>query len=163
MQLDAVIMMSKYSFEEDVIMSKAELAKTQLEDAIDLFLSGKRISVITLAGAAEEIFSRLLNIKKENSASEETWENIELIRNKTGLPYAGVRTKSDAFREWNQFKNALKHHSGKDEDPIEFSPFDAAYEMINRANINADKLGIIARNRQEYESWLIENIYTSKI
>ena len=154
--------MSKYSFEEDIVISKAELAKTQLEDAIDLFLSGKRISVITLAGAAEEVFSRLLNIKGEKSVAEETWEHIEEVRKKTGLAFAGNRTKKDAFREWNEHRNILKHHSEKDKDPVKFSPFDEAYEMINRANLNAERLGIVAKNYQDYENWLIENIYMNE-
>ena len=47
--------MSKYSDEPDIEISKANLAKVQLEDAITLFLSGKRISAITLAGAADGI------------------------------------------------------------------------------------------------------------
>ena len=151
--------MSKYSFEDDVILTKAEIARVQLEDAIELFLAGKRISAITLASAAEEIFARLLNLQDEASAAEETWEDIEEVRAATGLPYAGARTKSDAFREWNKERNALKHHSNVDEDPFTFSPFDAAFEMINRANTNGDRLGVVASNRQDYENWLIENIY----
>ncbi len=150
--------MSKYSYEEDIVISKLNLAKIQLEDAIDLFLSGKRISVVTLAGAAEEIFSRLLNLKDEKSAAEKTWQHIEEVREETGLEFAGERTKKDAFKEWNELRNILKHHSKNDKDPVEFSPFDEAYEMINRANVNAERLGIYAKNRQEYENWIIENI-----
>ena len=151
--------MSKYSFEDDVILTKAKIARLQLEDAIELFLAGKRISAITLAGAAEEIFARLLNLQGEPSVAEETWEHIEEVRAATGLPDAGSRTKSDAFREWNKDRNALKHHSNVDEDPFTFSPFDAAYEMISRANVNGDRLGVVASNRQDYENWLIENIF----
>ncbi len=40
--------MGQYSDEPDIEISKLDIAKTQLEDAIDLFLSGKRISAITL-------------------------------------------------------------------------------------------------------------------
>ena len=151
--------MSKYSFEDDVILTKAEIARLQLEDAIELFLAGKRISAITLAGAAEEIFARVLNLQGEASVAEETWEHIEEVRAATGLPYAGARTKSDAFREWNKERNTLKHHSNVDEDPLTFSPFDAAFKMINRANMNGDRLGVVASNRQDYENWLIENIF----
>ena len=151
--------MSKYSFEDDVVLSKTEIARFQLEDAIELFLAGKRVSAITLASAAEEIFARLLNLRGEVSAVEETWEHIEEVRAETGLPYAGARTKCDAFREWNEKRNALKHHSKADKDPLIFSPFDAAFEIINRANINGDRLGVVANNRRDYENWLIENIF----
>ncbi|MEJ1436307.1 MAG: hypothetical protein RPU61_03210 [Candidatus Sedimenticola sp. (ex Thyasira tokunagai)] len=151
--------MSKYSYEDDIKITKAELAKVQLEDAIDLFLSGKRISVITLAGAAEEIFARILNIQGDDSVAEETWRNIEEVRKETGLLFAGDRNKNDAFKEWNKYRNILKHHSKNDGDTVSFSPFDEAYEMINRAKLNADKLRITLKNRVDYENWLIENIY----
>ncbi len=154
--------MSKYSFEEDLTLSKQEIAKVQLEDAIELFLERKWISAVTLAGAAEEIFARLLNLRGEPSAAEETWKEIEEVRATTGLPYAGSRTKKEAFHEWNEMKNALKHHSGKDQDPLTFNAFDAAFEMINRANINGERLGVSAENRQEFENWCIENIFLTE-
>ena len=151
--------MTKYGLEDDVTLNKVEIARLQLEDAIDLFLAGKRISAITLAGAAEEIFSRLLNKRGQNSAAEETWEHIEEVRAATGRPFAGSRTKQDAFREWNEKRNALKHHSMTDEDPLTLNALDSAVEMINRTNINADRLGVVAKNRRDYENWLIENIF----
>ena len=151
--------MSKYSFEEDLTLTKQEIARIQLEDAIELFLARKWISAVTLAGAAEEIFARLLNLRGEPSAAEETWKHIEEIRAETGLPYAGSRTKKKAFHEWNEMKNSLKHHSNTDQDPLTFSAFDAAFEMINRANITGERLGVGAGNRQDYENWCIENIF----
>ncbi len=151
--------MGKYSEEEDVETNKADLAKTQLEDAIDLFLAGKRISAITLAGAADGIFSGLLKEKGKSSVAEDTWEGIDEVRANTGLSYAGDRTKKNAFNEWNEHRNRLKHHDKRDEETLVFSAFDEAYLAIQRANLDAEKLGIVARNRQEYENWLIENIY----
>ena len=154
--------MSKYSFEDDLVLNKVKIARLQLEDAIELFLARKWISAVTLAGAAEEILARLLNLRGEPSAAEETWEHIEEVRAATGLPYAGTRMKQDAFREWNEKRNALKHHSKTDEDPLTFSAFDAAFEIINRANINGDRLEVVANNRQDHENWLIENIFLMK-
>jgi len=146
---------SKLSFEENVILKKSEIAMLQLEDAIDLFMSGKRISVITLAGAADGIFAGLLKEVGETSAAEDTWKHIEEVRAKTGIAYAGERTKKDAFKEWNEHRNRLKHHDKRDEEVLEFSAFDQAYYAIQRANADADKLGLKARNRQEYENWVI--------
>ncbi len=151
--------MSKYSDEPDIEISKANLAKVQLEDAITLFLSGKRISAITLAGAADGILSGLLKQKGELTAAEETWDDVEAIRKKTGLAYAGDRKIKDAFKEWNEHRNILKHHDKRDGATLKFSAFDEAYHAIQRANIDAEKLGIVPNNRQEYENWLIENIY----
>ena len=60
--------MSKYSFEVNLTLTKQDIAILQLEDAIDLFLARKWISAVTLAGAAEEIFARLLNLGSKPSA-----------------------------------------------------------------------------------------------
>ena len=49
-----------------------------------------------------------------------------------------------AILEWNEMRNALEHHSGTDKDPLTFSAFDAAFEMINRANINGEHLEVRA-------------------
>ena len=151
--------MSKYSFEEDIEISKSELAKIQLEDAIDLFLSGKRISVITLAGAAEEIFARLLNIKGEQSIIEESFSSIQQLREEILHSVMDEKSKNEIFNEWNKNKNILKHHNKKDDISISFSPFDESYMMLQRAILNSEKLGVSLKNRQEYENWLIENIY----
>ncbi len=78
---------------------------------------------------------------------------------KTGLAYAGDRTKNKAFNEWNEDRNILKHHDKRDSDTLKFSVFDEAYHAIQRANLDGEKLGVVAANREDYENWLIENIY----
>ncbi|QYZ67009.1 MAG: hypothetical protein OI74_09205 [Gammaproteobacteria bacterium (ex Lamellibrachia satsuma)] len=150
---------SKLSFEKNVVLSKIEIALTQLEDAIELFITGKRLSVITLAGAADGIFAGLLKQRGDKNAAEDTWKYIEEMRANTGMAYAGDRTKKEAFNEWNEHRNRLKHHDNRDEETLEFSAFDQAYYAIQRANADAEKLGVEAKNRQEYENWLIETIY----
>jgi hypothetical protein len=147
-------------YEDNIVLSKAEIAKVQLEDAIDLFLAEKWVSAITLAGAADGIFAGLLKQQGKQSAAEETWPHIEEVRSVTGLDYAGTRTKKDSFNEWNEHRNALKHHDKEDEERLEFNAFDQAYYSIQRANGDAEKLGLVARNRQEYENWLIVNLFT---
>ncbi|MDP1933599.1 MAG: hypothetical protein Q8K47_01775 [Nitrosomonas sp.] len=150
---------SKLSFEENVALTKSEIAMLQLEDAIDLFMSGKRISVITLAGAADSILAGLLDQRGETSTAEDTWKYIEEVRANTGWAYAGERTKKEAFNEWNYHRNRLKHHDKRDGEVLEFSAFDQAYYAIQRANADAAKLGLKARNLQEYEYWVIETIF----
>ena len=137
-------------------MTKSEIAIEQLEDAIDLFMSGKRISVITLAGAADGILAGLLEQQGETSATEDTWKHIEEVRVKTGLAYAGDRTRNKAFKEWNYHRNRLKHHDKQDEEVLEFSAFDEAYWSIERANADAKKLGLKARNLQEYKNYVFK-------
>jgi hypothetical protein len=146
-------------YEKDVVLTKISIALAQLEDAIELFMKGRRVSSITLAGAADGIFSGLLKEKNILSPSEETWERIKEIREITGLAYAGDRTQKEAFNEWNEARNRLKHHDARDEDELVINIFDQAYYAIQRANYGADKLGIVAANRQEYENWLISNVF----
>src|SRR3546814_14517487 len=70
-------------YEYTVKLEKAKVALTQLEDAIDLFLNGRRLSSIVLAAAADGILSGILKQKGEKSAAEETWEDIEQARERT--------------------------------------------------------------------------------
>ena len=152
--------MPTLGFEELIKVKKADVALAQLEDAIDLFLVGKRLSSITLAAAADGIFSGLLKQKGEVSAAEETWDSIEKARESTGLDIAGDRTKKDAFNEWNWHQNRLKHHDKRDDDVLEINVFDHAYYAIKRAMADAEKLGLDPSNRFPFEEWLIENIFT---
>lgn len=147
-------------FEDSIKLGKAEVALTQLEDAIDLFLNGKRLSSITLAAAADGIFSGLLKQMGEKSAAEETWSSIEEARESTGLNIAGDRIRKDAFNEWNWYQNRLKHHDQRDEEWIEINIFDHAYYAIKRALADAEKLGLAPRNHFSFEKWLFENIFT---
>ncbi len=150
--------MGRYSEEDNSEIGKATLAKIQLEDAIDLFLTGKRISAITLAGAADGIFAGLLKQQGDDSAAKEVWNSIVDIRKSTGLKYAGERTEKDAFNEWNNSRNRLKHHDGKEDTTLLFNVFDEAFLSIQRANMDGDRLGVVAKNRQKYEKWIIENM-----
>jgi hypothetical protein len=146
--------------EGSTIISKADVALTQLEDAIDLFIIGKRLSSITLAAAADGIFSGLLGQNGEKTAAEDTWEGIELARKKTGLNIAGDRTSKDAFNEWNWHQNRLKHHDKRDDESLTINVFDHAYYSIKRALADANKLSLNPRNRCHFDSWMFENIFT---
>ncbi|WP_176442111.1 hypothetical protein [Zobellella denitrificans] len=48
-------------------VAKFEVAEEQLFDSLNIFINGHYYSASTLAGAAEEIFSRLLNSIGENT------------------------------------------------------------------------------------------------
>jgi|GEM_PF-1808920 len=152
--------MPSLEHEDSIKISKADVALTQLEDAIDLFLIGKRLSSITLAAAADGIFSGLLNQKGEKSAAEETWGNIERARESTELNIAGDRNKKDAFNEWNWHQNRLKHHNNRDDEWLEINVIDHAYYAIKRALADSERLGFKPRNHFLFEKWLFENIFT---
>lgn len=152
--------MPSLGYEGAVKVSKADVALTQLEDSIDLFLNKKRISSITLAAAADGVFSGLLKQKGEKSAAEEAWESIEQVRESTGFEVAGDRTRKDAFNEWNWHHNRLKHHDSQDDEWLEINIFDHAYYAIQRALADAKKLGLEPKNLFPFEKWMIENIFT---
>src|SRR3990167_2985642 len=152
--------LGNYRPNKDITVRKTEIAKVQLEDAIQLFLCGRCLSALTLAGAADGIFSEYLGSRGLQSIAEETWAGIVAVREKTGLAFAGNRTKKEAFNKWNMDKNRVKHHNKDDEEFVTINYFDAAYEMIQRANADGEKICLLAENRQEYETWVIENICT---
>ena len=67
-------------YEGDTAISKLEIARIQLEEAIALFLGEKFLCALTLSGAAEEILSRLLNARGQRSAVEESVDSILKIK-----------------------------------------------------------------------------------
>jgi hypothetical protein len=147
-------------YEDPIKIGKAEVALIQLEDAIDLFLSEKRLSSISLAAAADGIFSGILKQKGEKSAAEETWDSIEQARENTNINIAGDRTRKDAFNEWNWHQNRLKHHDKRDDGWLEINVFDHAYYAIERALADSKKLGLEPRNHYLFQKWIFENIFT---
>lgn len=151
--------MPSLGHEDTIRISKADVALTQLEDAIDLFISGKRISSITLAAAADGIFSGLINQDGKKNAAEETWDSIEQAGKRTGIDIAGDRNKKDAFNEWNWHQNRLKHHDKRDDVWLEINSFDHACYAIKRALANAANLGLNPRNQFQFNKWMIENVF----
>lgn len=146
-------------YEENSIVEKSFIGLAQLEDAITLYLSERRLSAITLAGAADGVFSGLLNQAGQLSAAQATWKSIEDARKSTGLPIAGDRTEKEAHWEWNEWRNRLKHHSKDSDLTIEFNVFDQAYYSIVRAKVGADLLGLEVSNWGDFESWNMKNIF----
>jgi hypothetical protein len=145
-------------YEENTRITKEELAKVQLTEAISLFLAGKYVCAITLSGAAEEIFARLLNARGEKSIVESSFHVIQNVREKTGLSVMGNRPKNEIFNEWNTARNTLKHHGKESKDVINLNLFDEAYWMIKRALSNANELSTSIDNELDFENWVIINI-----
>lgn len=152
--------MSGLRLDAPVKIDKREIARVQLVEAINLFLTEKYISCITLAGASEEIFARLLNQTGRPSITEISIDEIQKIREKTGLCVMGGRPANQIFNLWNSARNALKHHNKTDEDVVVLHPFDDAYMMIRRALFNAKELGVPIANQQDFENWLVINVHT---
>lgn len=141
--------------EEPVLFTKREIARIQLVEAICLFLAEKYISCTTLAGAAEEIFARLLNSSGQSSIAEISIDEIEKIREETGLNVMGGRPRNEIYNLWNSARNSLKHHNKSAPEEVGLHLFNDAYMMIRRALFNAKSLDVSIHNSQEFENWLI--------
>ena len=145
-------------YENDIEISKVELARIQLVEAITLFLEGKLICSITLAGAAEAIIAGILEAEGITSVVEDSVAAIQSMREQTPLRPMGGKTHKIIFNDWNAARNDLKHHGKGKAETITLNLFDEAYWMIKRALANADKAGIAISNTQDFENWIIFNI-----
>jgi hypothetical protein len=150
-------------YEDDVELSKAEIARIQLVEAIHFFMQGNWVCAITLAGAAEAIFAGLLANQGINSVVEDATEAIDCIRGMSDVqghtlnPMQGLADKK-IYNEWNEARNHLKHHSKGEASTVKLNLFDEAYWMIKRALMNAKKAAITISNEQDFENWIIVNI-----
>lgn len=145
-------------YEADTEISKSEIARRQLNEAITLFLQQNFLCAITLAGAAETIFSGLLNSKGAKSTVEHSVENIVKIRELTGLAVM-QRSANKLFTQWNITRNTLKHHDKNDDEMVTANFFDEAYWMIKRALANAKTLGVPISNEVDFENWCILELH----
>ena len=120
------------------IINKLDVAISQLETALELYLSnGCRISVTTLAGAAEEILGRYLEIKGEETALAQTIRVICLLHKKRcGMTpqHAPIKTRA------NFAKNSFKHMDLQGDFDIKVDVEEEAIDMLNRAVDNYWKL-----------------------
>lgn len=116
-----------------MLIHKIEVAKLQLDTAINLFLDDVDfISSLTLAGASEEILGKLLEregkdsmLKKLHSWYEDT---------------SGEEIKYGEFaQKANLARNCLKHATIKEEDELEIYKWEAV-QMIRRAMTNYKEL-----------------------
>ncbi|TPM27057.1 hypothetical protein [Mesorhizobium sp. B2-3-5] len=154
--------MGKYSFNEDTTVHKLDLAKVQLEAAIDMFLSAKYLPAFTLASAADGILEGHIRSTKFKTTAVKTWEGAVAFKRQHKLSDTSYNKENvkDAINEWNSMRNIIKHHDNNVEETLKINFFDVAYIMIQRANADGDILMMHADNRQEYENWLVQNIYT---
>lgn len=146
-------------YEDDTQITKSEIARVQLTEAIALFLEEKFLCSITLAGAAEEVFARLLNAHGEESVVEDSFKSIQKLREATSFSAMKNHTKNEIFKHWNIARNAIKHHNKDEEETVTINLFDEAYWMIKRGIANASKLDITIHNESDFENWCIVKIH----
>ena len=85
-------------YEDDTTISKREIAKLQLTEAITLFLVGRYVCAITLAGAADAVLAGLLSHRDQPSVVEDSVAAIQRIRENTGLAVGGEKREQSIIQ-----------------------------------------------------------------
>ena len=111
---------------------RRDLALAQLETALQLYFeNGDQGSIITLAGAADEIFGKLLETDDRESSFKSLVVAVTEIRARMfGEPLEPEEVKAIANRA-NSARNSLKHLG--ETDIVKFDLDTEARDMLNRA------------------------------
>ena len=107
------------------------VALAQVETALGLYFDGQDyFSVITLSGAAEEIFGKLLAAKGIDNSLESIKSTVAAIHEKLfGQPIA----PNDIADRANRARNALKHHGTTAAPTLTLDAKEEAKDMLHRA------------------------------
>lgn len=113
---------------------KVAIARSQLETALQLFRDGKDLfSVITLAGAAEEILGNLLNERGQDNA-------LRALQRAAADMYRHLFGEEAGAKQFaqraNRARNALKHHDPGQPRTVTLDPLEEATDMLDRAVSN---------------------------
>lgn len=144
-------------YEGDSTLTRSEVARLQLVEAIDLFVAEKFLAALTLAGAAEEILGKLLVHRLAMPIIKESARAVTQLRGETGLSIMNEKSEKELVDLWNSARNMAKHLVNPDDQSITFNLCDEAYWMIRRALENAERLHIAVVNKSSFENWFIIN------
>lgn len=139
------------------LYKRLDLAKEQLDVALEIFLSRKSyVSALTLAGAAEEIFGKSLTQRSEKTTLQHEHSVIapveELLQHK---PY----NWKEFISEKNRVRNAAKHMKDETESTVMADIEDDALWLIVRACDNYRRLGLEPTSLMlEFDNWFFENV-----
>jgi len=134
-------------------LHKTEVARRQIDTAIYLFLDGKDyLSVVTLAGAGEEILGKLLARAGKKNMIDHLID-LDKKLSKKGRHYNIVN------QEINGFRNSLKHANDPTEDIIDVAEDqEHAIAMLARAVTNYHELkGKLSLRMEQFYIWLKQN------
>lgn len=135
---------------------RLDLAKEQLDIALELFLDQKRFSAaITLAGAAEEIFGKALKLKGITPAVEKSYESMARFHDEL---FGEKLDKTQYINKENLARNALKHLQNDKGPTIEIDLEEAACWLLVRALQNGRLLELTFERYSDFDNWFYENI-----
>ncbi|WP_139291897.1 hypothetical protein [Moritella viscosa] len=127
------------------------MAKEQLEDAIELLVNGRYISCLTLAGAAEEIFTTLADVK----TGKNPFNIIHELINYDLAAEGNQQISRGKFRKVrNSARNLVKHHDPGDKESVHINRRGQALATLGQAMISADILEVKYKNKRKYNAWL---------
>ena len=130
---------------------KINLAKEQLEDAIDMLVNGRYISCLTLAGAAEEVFTALVDTK----LGKNPFNLIHKLINYDLAAEGHQQISRGKFRKVrNSARNLVKHHDQGDDESVHLNRRDQAEATLSQAIISADLLEVKYKNKRKYNAWV---------
>src|SRR5450432_583588 len=111
--------------------SRIDLALSQLEAALCLFANGKDFpSAITLAGAADEVFGKVLASRGLESSLESIKKAVAAIHLKL---YGEETSPQQIVARANGARNALKHWNDGDSELVKLDLEVEARDMLHRA------------------------------
>ena len=130
------------------------IARTQLDTALHLYFAGEDYySVVTLAGASEEILGKLLSEAGNNTALDSLKKDVSAVHK--ALFGEDLQEKQISDRA-NEMRNSLKHGTRGKAKAIKFDARAEAKDMLNRAVDNYYTLtGELATTMDKY---LNENV-----
>lgn len=113
---------------------KLSVATEQLDTALRLYFGRHDyFSVITLAGAAEEILGVYLKIHGRPNAFDETLESsLRVYR----WLFGEEESRDSLHKTVNRVKNSSKHMMGKNDISLECNPREEAKKVLDRAVSN---------------------------
>lgn len=140
----------------EVTYRKIELAIEHLDEAIRQFLDKKSMAcALTLAGVAEEVLGRTVELRGGESALGRMVKDHLLIHN--AMSTAKLTEKESRFSH-NLARNSMKHINGPDDEEITLDLEDETIDMINRAVHNVILLQLpYTSGIQRFDEWYMEN------
>lgn len=104
-----------------------KIAQRQLETALRLYFEGEDyFSVITLAGASEEIFGKMAKTRAPNETALDSLTKAVIEIDKT-------QTTKRVVKRANYVRNRLKHWTEDEVTVVECDAPEEARDMLNRA------------------------------
>ena len=133
-----------------------DLAREQLEMALDAFLVRQRVApAITLASAAERVLAQALRHGGKPAVLDEGFEVTDLVH--ADLHGKAPDKGTFAAAEY-RVSNALRHFDKAETPDFEADLEEAACWMPVRACENAHRLGLTAQGFDAFNDWFYEHV-----